>query len=85
MLLTMLILILRRMPEKLPSMQAVPVEEEIASQAAELHYKTAQNLHGVDKPRDSDEFFRLEMERCFYVGGMDNLSQAESLTKEDYR
>ena len=61
------------------------MEPEIAIQAAELHSRTSQNLHGVDKPHASDEFFKLEIDRCFFVGGMDNLSRALSLTRDEYR
>lgn len=57
---------------------------EVAAQAAEVHARTAQHLQGVDKPQETDEFFKLEIDRCFYVGGMDNQSKAQSLTKEEY-
>lgn len=65
--------------------QAEPVDAETAAQAAAVHSQVALGSVGVDAPHPSDEFFRLAIDQCFYVGGMGSLSQAEVISKEDFR
>lgn len=37
---------------------------------------------GVDAPSDNDSFFRLVIDRAFYVGGMGSAARAEVLSAQ---
>ena len=56
-----------------------------SERAAELHRKVAGGSVGVDAPQTTDHFFRLAIDRCFYVGGMGSNAQAEVISQEDFR
>lgn len=66
-------------------LQAELVDEATASQASELHRNAADGRLGVDAPRETDQFYRLSIEECFYVGGMGTNSQAEVISAEEFR
>ncbi len=51
------------------------VDEATAADAAQRHLKLHPFGVGVDEPRDSDLYLRLNAETCFYVGGMGGNSQ----------
>lgn len=61
------------------------VDAATASQASELHRQAADGRLGVDAPRDTDQFYRLSIEQCFYVGGMGTNSQAEVISAQEFR
>ena len=51
------------------------VDEATAADAAQRHMELHPFGVGVDEPRDSDLYLRLNAETCFYVGGMGGNSQ----------
>ena len=51
------------------------VDEATAADAAKRHLELHPFGVGVDEPRDSDLYLRLNAETCFYVGGMGGNSQ----------
>ena len=61
------------------------MDEATAALAAEQHCKVKAGAVGVDAPQDSDVYFRLKLDRCFYVGGMGTASQAEVISADDYK
>lgn len=66
--------------------QAEPVDEETANAARALHKEMASDQwQGVDAPQESDHIYRLEVEKCFYVGGMGTSSEAEVIAADEYR
>ena len=70
--------------EKVVSVQVERVEgadaEDAARRHAELHFGGV----GVDAPQETDQYYRLLVDRCFYVGGMGSKCQAEVITSSDY-
>ena len=54
--------------------------EDAASRHAELHFGGV----GVDAPQETDLYYRLLVDRCFYVGGMGSKCQAEVITSSEY-
>lgn len=62
-----------------------PVDAEVAAQAAALHQQMHQGGVGVDAPENTDLYYRLVVNKCFYVGGLSGASSAESITAEDYK
>ena len=54
---------------------------EAAGRHAELHFGGV----GVDAPQTSDMFYRLVLEKCFYVGGMGAACQAEDISAAEYK
>jgi len=62
-----------------------PVDADVAAQAADLHQQLHQGGVGVDAPQDSDIYYRLIVNKCFYVGGFSGASSAESLSSEAYK
>ena len=54
--------------------------EEAARRHAELHFGGV----GVDAPQPTDQYYRLLVDRCFYVGGMGSKCQAEVITAAEY-
>ena len=72
----------------MPARPAVQVERlddgaaaEAAARHAELHFGGV----GVDAPQPSDLFYRLVLEKCFYVGGMGAACQAEDIGAAEYK
>lgn len=64
--------------------EAVKLEaEEHARALDEFQVKFAQAV-GVDAPRKTDLFYRLNVEQVFYVGGLGTSSGAEIVPAEDY-
>ena len=70
--------------ERVMSVQVKRVEgadaEDAARRHAELHFGGV----GVDAPQETDQYYRLLVDRCFYVGGMGSKCQAEDITSSDY-
>ena len=54
--------------------------EDAARRHAELHFGGV----GVDAPQETDQYYRLLVGRCFYVGGMGSKCQAEDITASQY-
>ena len=57
-----------------------PDAEEAARRHAELHFGGV----GVDAPQPTDQYYKLLVDRCFYVGGMGSKCQAEVITAAEY-
>lgn len=57
-------------------------DEATATVAAAAHRERFANAMGVDAPSDNDSFFRLVIDRAFYVGGMGSAARAEVLSAE---
>ena len=55
--------------------------EDACARHAQLHFGGV----GVDAPQPSDLFYRLRVEKCFYVGGMGAACQAEVLAADEYQ
>lgn len=62
-----------------------PVSSEIAESAAALHKTLHSGGVGVDEPRDDDLYYRLVVDRCFYVGQLSGDSAAEVIPGDLYR
>lgn len=62
-----------------------PVDEDVAARAAELHGTLHAGGMGVDAPQPEDLYFRLNVDRCFYVGQLSGASAAEAITGSEYR
>lgn len=60
------------------------LDEESSAAAAERHEALHPFGIGVDAPQDSDLYFSLNVDKCFYVGGMGANSAAELLTQAEY-
>ena len=54
--------------------------EEASRRHADLHFGGV----GVDAPQETDQYYRLLVNRCFYVGGMGSKCQAEVITSAEY-
>ena len=54
--------------------------EEAARRHAELHFGGV----GVDAPQPTDQYYKLLVDRCFYVGGMGSKCQAEVIIAPEY-
>eukprot|EP00884_Botryococcus_braunii_P008258 jgi/Botrbrau1/17433/Bobra.0054s0025.1 len=61
------------------------VDEATASAAAAKHASLHADNVGVDAPADTDLFYRLCIDRCFFVGGLGSVGQAEIIPGEEYR
>jgi hypothetical protein len=59
-----------------------PVDEATAAAAAAKHASLHADNVGVDAPADTDLFYRLNIERCFFVGGLGSSGQAEIIPGE---
>jgi len=55
-------------------------EEDASRRHAELHFGGV----GVDAPQATDQYYKLLVDRCFYVGGMGSKCQAEDITAAEY-
>lgn len=62
-----------------------PVTEDVATSAADLHSRLHAGGVGVDAPQPTDLYYRLNVERCFYVGGLSGESVADVISGSDYR
>ncbi|KAL4857189.1 Glutamyl-tRNA reductase-binding protein [Chlorella vulgaris] len=62
-----------------------PINEELAQKAADLHNTLHAGGMGVDAPQPADLYFRLAIDRCFYVGQLSGGSAAEVLPGDSYR
>ena len=62
-----------------------PVSVDVAASAAELHNTLHAGGMGVDAPQPTDLYFRLVVDRCFYVGQLSGDSAADLITGEEYR
>lgn len=62
-----------------------PVSAELAEAAAAAHGTMHAGGVGVDAPTPSDLYYRLVVDRCFYVGQLCGASTAEVLPGEAYR
>ncbi|CAL5223301.1 g5792 [Coccomyxa viridis] len=60
------------------------VEGEDAEVAAQRHAELHFGGVGVDAPQPTDQYYKLLVERCFYVGGMGSKCQAEVITAAEY-
>ncbi len=60
------------------------LDEESSLAAAERHEALHPFGIGVDAPQDTDLYFSLHVNKCFYVGGMGANSAAELLAEEEY-
>ena len=65
--------------------QVEKVDDATAEEAARRHGQLHFGGVGVDAPQPTDLFYRLIIERCFYVGGMGSACKAEDLSAEDYK
>jgi Pyridoxamine 5'-phosphate oxidase len=61
------------------------VTPEVAENAAELHATLHAGGVGVDAPRPDDRYYRLNVDRGFYVGQLSGDSQAEVIPGDAYR
>lgn len=61
---------------------------QLDHQASELAAQRHTSIHpfgvGVDEPQETDLYYKLHVQQCFYVGGMGANSAAELLSKEEY-
>lgn len=74
------------MPTVLLSLRQVEkVDETTAAEATRRHALLHFGGVGVDAPQPTDLFYRLIIERCFYVGGMGSACKAEDLSAEEYK
>ncbi|PRW57427.1 FMN binding [Chlorella sorokiniana] len=62
-----------------------PISEEMAAKAADLHSTLHAGGMGVDAPQPTDLYFRLRVDRCFYVGQLSGGARAEVLDGDAYR
>ncbi|PSC71188.1 glutamyl-tRNA reductase-binding chloroplastic [Micractinium conductrix] len=62
-----------------------PVGPELAEQAAAAHNTLHAGGAGVDAPQPTDLYFRLAVDRCFYVGGLNGGSAADVIPGDAYR
>jgi len=62
-----------------------PVPEDVAQTAADLHTTLHAGGVGVDAPQPTDIYFRLVVDRCFYVGQLSGDSSAEVIDGGQYR
>lgn len=62
-----------------------PVPEDVAASAAELHNTLHAGGVGVDAPQPTDLYFRLVVDRCFYVGQLSGESAADVIAGDEYR
>lgn len=62
--------------------------ERVEGQDAEEASRRHSDLHfggvGVDAPQETDQYYRLLVDSCFYVGGMGSKCQAEVITSAEY-
>ncbi len=70
---------------KLLTQQVEKVDDATAEEAARRHGQLHFGGVGVDAPQPTDLFYRLIVERCFYVGGMGSACKAEDLSAEEYK
>lgn len=61
-----------------------PLDQQSSELAAERHSSIHPFGIGVDAVRPSDLYYTLNVQQCFYVGGMGANSAAELLTKDEY-
>lgn len=61
------------------------VSPDVAAGAAELHATLHAGGVGVDAPSPTDLYYRLVVDRCFYVGQLTGNSLAEIITGDEYR
>lgn len=61
------------------------MDETTAAEATRRHALLHFGGVGVDAPQPTDLFYRLIIERCFYVGGMGSACKAEDLSAEEYK
>ena len=71
-------------PERGWIAQVEKVEGEDAEVAARRHAELHFGGVGVDAPQPTDQYYKLLVERCFYVGGMGSKCQAEVITAAEY-
>lgn len=62
--------------------QVIQVDEATASRAAEWHADAHAQSPGVDAPQPTDLFYKLQMQECFFVGGMGSNAAAEVLSAQ---
>lgn len=62
--------------------QVEPVDEATAQAAAAKHASLHADTVGVDAPADTDLFYRLQIDRCFFVRGLGSIGQAEIISGE---
>lgn len=62
-----------------------PVSEEVAAKAADLHAALHAGGMGVDAPCSNDLYYRLKVDRVFYVSELAGGSEAEVITGDEYR
>lgn len=65
-------------------LQVQQLEAAEAAEAAARHAALHFDGVGVDAPQPSDLYYRLAVERCFYVGGMGTSCRAVTLDGADY-
>lgn len=59
--------------------------DQQSSEAAAIRHQAIHPFGiGVDAVQESDLYYKLNIEKCFYVGGMGANSAAELLTSEEY-
>mmetsp|Transcript_22840 Transcript_22840/g.74393 ORF Transcript_22840/g.74393 Transcript_22840/m.74393 type:complete len:313 (-) Transcript_22840:74-1012(-) len=63
---------------------AQQLEAEELEEAQALYSELHGEEEGVDAPRDDDRFYRLEVEKVFYVGGLGSDKRAEVVDGEAY-
>lgn len=61
------------------------LDDAAAAEAAARHSDLHFGGLGVDAPQPSDLFYRLIVEKCFYVGGMGAACQAEDISAAEYK
>ena len=62
--------------------QVVQVDENTAARAAEWHADAHAQSPGVDSPQPTDLFYKLQVQECFFVGGMGSNAAAEVLSAQ---
>lgn len=62
-----------------------PVSAELAESAAAAHNTLHAGGMGVDAPQPTDLYYRLAVDRCFYVGQLSGGSAAEVIPGDAYR
>ena len=55
---------------------------DVAAAAAEQHAAAHAQSAGIDAPQPTDLFYKLELEQCFFVGGMGSTAAADVLSRE---
>eukprot|EP01025_Chloroclados_australasicus_P022419 TRINITY_DN2311_c0_g1_i1.p1 TRINITY_DN2311_c0_g1~~TRINITY_DN2311_c0_g1_i1.p1 ORF type:complete len:310 (+),score=27.01 TRINITY_DN2311_c0_g1_i1:99-1028(+) len=65
--------------------QAVLIEDQNEiSQYEQRHKELFKGVTGIDSPTDGDQYYRMDVQNVFFVGGFSQQSSAETVSREDY-